>query len=47
VRHGLLTPAVGELAVRRAMHAVAGLARNDYDLGAWLAGEGFQVEWRR
>jgi uncharacterized protein len=47
VRHGLLTPAVGELAVRRAMHAVAGLARNDYDLGAWLAGEGLQLEWRR
>jgi uncharacterized protein len=46
VRHGLLTPETGELAVRRAMHAVEGLARNDYDLNAWLAGEGMQLDWR-
>lgn len=46
VRHGLLTPATGELAVRRALHAVEGLARNNHDLNTWLAGEGMHVEWR-
>ncbi len=46
VRHGLLTPEAGELAVRRAMHAVEGLARNDYDLNTWLAGDGMRLEWR-
>jgi predicted RNA-binding protein associated with RNAse of E/G family len=46
VLHGLLAPEVGELAVRRALHAVEGLARNDYDLNAWLAGDGMQLEWR-
>jgi len=45
VRHGLLTPEAGELAIRRAMHAVEGLARNDYDLNSWLAGDGMQLEW--
>jgi predicted RNA-binding protein associated with RNAse of E/G family len=46
VRQGLLTPETGELAVGRALHAVNGLARNNYDLNAWLAGEGMQLEWR-
>jgi uncharacterized protein len=46
VRHGLLTPEVGERAVRRAMHAVDGLARNNYDLNTWLAGEGMRLVWR-
>ncbi len=46
VRHGLLTPEVGEVAVRRAMHAVDGLAGNRYDLAAWLAAEGMQLVWR-
>jgi uncharacterized protein len=46
VRHGLLTPEVGELAVQRAMHAVDGLASNEYDLDAWLAAEGVQLFWR-
>ena len=46
VRHGLLTPEVGERAVRRAMHAVDGLARNNYDLNTWLAGDGMRLEWR-
>jgi predicted RNA-binding protein associated with RNAse of E/G family len=46
VRHGLLTPEVGEQAVLRAMHAVDGLARNNYDLNTWLAGDGMQLEWR-
>ena len=39
-RHGLLAPEVAEQAVRRALHAVDGLARNGYDLNAWLAGKG-------
>lgn len=47
VRHGLLTPEVAELAVRRAVAAVDGLARNGYDLTRWLAGEGMRLAWRR
>jgi uncharacterized protein len=46
VRHGLLTPEVGELAIRRAVAAVDGLARNGYDLNAWLAGIGMPLTWR-
>ena len=46
VRHGLLTPETGERAVRRAVAAIDGLARNDYDLNAWLAGEGMHLTWR-
>jgi uncharacterized protein len=46
VRHGLLTPDVGELAVRRAVAAVEGLARHDYDLNSWLAGNGMPLVWR-
>ena len=46
-RHGLLTPEVAEQAVRRAVHAVDGLARNDYDLNAWLAGNGMRLIWRQ
>jgi hypothetical protein len=46
VRHGLLTPEVGELAIRRAVAATDGLARNDYDLNTWLAGEGMPLTWR-
>jgi predicted RNA-binding protein associated with RNAse of E/G family len=46
VRHGLLAPEVGELAVQRSIAAVDGLARNSYDLNAWLAGEGMRLTWR-
>jgi uncharacterized protein len=46
VRHGLLTPEVGELAIRRAVAAVDGLARNGYDLNAWLTGIGMPLAWR-
>jgi uncharacterized protein len=46
VRHGLLTPEAAEQAVRRAVHAVEGLARNGYDLGRWLAGQGIELTWR-
>jgi len=46
VRHGLLTPEVAERAVRRAVAAVDGLARNDYDLSRWMAGNGMELTWR-
>jgi len=46
VRHGLLTSDVAERAVRHAMEAVDGLARNGYDLARWLAGDGMQLTWR-
>ena len=46
VRHGLLTAEVAEQAVRRAVAAVDGLARNGYDLQRWLAGYGIELTWR-
>jgi uncharacterized protein len=46
VRYGLLTPEVGEQAMRRAVAAVDGLARNDYNLNTWLAGNGMGLVWR-
>ena len=46
VRHGLLTPEVAELAVRRAVAAVDGLARHDYDLSRWTASNGMELTWR-
>lgn len=46
VRHGLLTPEVGELAVQRAVAAVDGLAGHDYDLNRWLADKGMTLSWR-
>jgi uncharacterized protein len=45
-RSGLLGVEVAEGAVRRAVHAVDGLARNDYDLNRWLAGLGMELTWR-
>ena len=46
VRHGLLTPEVAERAVGRAVAAVDGLARNDYDLSRWMATNGMELTWR-
>jgi predicted RNA-binding protein associated with RNAse of E/G family len=46
IRQGLLMPEVAELAVRRAVVAVDGLARNGYDLARWLAEHGVQLSWR-
>ena len=46
VRYGLLTPEVGEQAMRRAVAAADGLARNHYNLNTWLAGNGMPLEWR-
>ena len=46
VRHGLLKPEVGELAMRRAIAAVDGLSRHGYDLQRWLAAEDMPLVWR-
>jgi predicted RNA-binding protein associated with RNAse of E/G family len=46
VRHGLLSPEVAERAVRCAVEAIDGLARNDYDLLRWLATKGMRLTWR-
>ena len=46
VRDGLLAPKAAERAVRRAVAAVDGLARNDYDLSRWLATHGMELTWR-
>jgi predicted RNA-binding protein associated with RNAse of E/G family len=46
VRYGLLSPEIGEQAMRRAIAAVDGLASHDYDLNAWLAGKGMRLVWR-
>jgi predicted RNA-binding protein associated with RNAse of E/G family len=45
VRFGLLTPEVGERAVRRAVAAIDGLSRHDYDLNAWLSSKGMPLVW--
>jgi predicted RNA-binding protein associated with RNAse of E/G family len=46
VRQGMLAPGIAELAVRRAVAAVDGLARNGYDLQAWLTTIGIRLSWR-
>jgi predicted RNA-binding protein associated with RNAse of E/G family len=46
VRHGLLTPEVAERALHRAVDAVDGLSRHDYDLQRWLAAAGMELIWR-
>ncbi len=46
VRHGLLTPEVGEHAVQTAATAIAGLASCGYRLDQWLAGNGMALTWR-
>ena len=46
VRHGLLTPEVGEQAVQTRRRAIDGLSRHDYDLDRWLAGNGMTLSWR-
>jgi hypothetical protein len=46
VRHGLLTPDVAERAVRCAVAAIDGLARNGYDLSRWMASQGMELTWR-
>lgn len=45
VRHGLLTPEVGEQAIHRAAVAIDGLSRHGYDLQRWLAGDGMRLTW--
>jgi len=46
VRHGLLSSRVAERAVLRAIHAIEGLARNDYDLTRWLSANGMELTWQ-
>jgi uncharacterized protein len=46
VRHGLLTPEVGEEAVRSALEAVEGLSKHDYDLNRWLGAADMNLTWR-
>ncbi|RDH75520.1 DUF402 domain-containing protein [Mycolicibacterium moriokaense] len=46
VRHGLLTPEVGENAVRSALDAIEGLSRHDYDLNRWLGAADMTLTWR-
>ncbi|OOK77221.1 hypothetical protein BZL29_3355 [Mycobacterium kansasii] len=46
VRHGLLPAEVAEQALQRAVTAVDGLARHDYDLVRWLASHGMALTWR-
>lgn len=46
VRQGLLPSDVAELAVRRAVAAVEGLARHGYDLHTWLAAGDMHLSWR-
>jgi hypothetical protein len=46
VRDGLLGAKVAERAVRRAVAAVDGLARHDYDLPRWLVTHGMELTWR-
>ena len=46
LRRDLLAPGIAELAVRRAVAAVDGLAANGYDLQAWLATIGMRLSWR-
>lgn len=45
VRVGLLSQADGERALLRAVAAVDGLARHDYDLHRWLSGQGMPLTW--
>lgn len=45
-RHGLVSSATAEAAVRRAVAVAEGLARHDHDLGAWLAAQGMALTWR-
>ena len=47
VRQGLLSPDVAELAIRRAVTAIEGLACHGYDLADWLAREGMTLRWSR
>jgi predicted RNA-binding protein associated with RNAse of E/G family len=46
VRHGLLTPETGEMAVQSAVTAIEGLSRHEYDLDRWLADNGMALTWR-
>ena len=44
-RHSLVTPETAELAIRRALAAIEGLAGNDHDLDRWRDGNGLALTW--
>src|SRR5262249_46333194 len=46
VRHGLLSPDVGETALRAALDAMQGLSEHGYDLDRWLADADIALTWR-
>ena len=46
VRHGLLSPGSRRTGRPTAVATVDGLARHDYDLHRWLAGNGMALTWR-
>ena len=46
VQQGLVTTETASIAVQTAVVAVDGLARNDYDLGRWLAENEMVLTWR-
>lgn len=46
VAHGVLPPERGERAIQTAVTTVEALARHDYDLHRWLAGNGMVLTWR-
>jgi predicted RNA-binding protein associated with RNAse of E/G family len=44
---GLLDPGTAELAVRRMVRAVDGIAAHGHDLVGWLSSEGMPISWRQ
>jgi predicted RNA-binding protein associated with RNAse of E/G family len=45
VQERLVTPETAKRAVLTAASVIDGLARNDYDVGRWLAGRGMVLTW--
>ncbi len=46
LQYRLLSAEKGELAIRRALAAVDGLARHGHDLQRWLSANGMELSWR-
>ncbi len=46
VHEGVVPMQLAERALRRALHAVDGLARHDHDLHRWLSAGGLELTWR-
>ncbi len=45
LQHRLLSSEKGELAIRRALAAVDGLARHGHNLQRWLSANGMELSW--